>query len=154
MSKSLQGCYQAATFHIYCEGSCAGHIRGHLVTRRAILGRDGQGGTSRHEQTRSYLARVIDSYAVPNIFKDTHGAGRLNLAERFFAEITRKRIRRGVFTSVAELDAIVDYLHQHNIAPKPFVWTKTAKVIFDKEPRALGKLEAIKKGYQASDLEH
>ena len=79
----------------------------------------------------------------------------LNLVERFFAEITRKRIRRGVFTSVAALeDAIVDYLNQHNIAPKPFVWTKTANVILDKERRALNKLQAIKTGHQASDSEH
>ena len=79
----------------------------------------------------------------------------LNLVERFFAEITRKRIRRGVFTSVAELeDAIVDYLNRHNIAPKPFVWTKFATVILEKERRALDKLQAIKTGYQASDSEH
>ena len=79
----------------------------------------------------------------------------LNLVERFFAEITRKRIRRGVFTSVAELeDAIVDYLNQHNMAPKPFVWTKTAAMILEKERRARDKLDAIKNGYQASDSEH
>ena len=54
----------------------------------------------------------------------------LNLVERFFAEITRKRIRRGVFTSVAELEAAIqDYLDTHNLDPKPFVWTKTADVI-------------------------
>ena len=79
----------------------------------------------------------------------------LNLVERFFAEITRKRIRRGVFTSVAALeDAIVDDLNQHNMAPKPFVWTKPAKVILEKERRALDKLQAIKTGYQALDSEH
>ena len=79
----------------------------------------------------------------------------LNLVERFFAEITRKRIRRGVFTSVAELaEAIHDYLDHHNANPKPFVWTKTAKVILAKERRALDALEAVKNGYQASDLEH
>ena len=79
----------------------------------------------------------------------------LNLVERFFAEITRKRIRRGVFKSVADLeDAIVDYLDHHNAAPKPFVWTKTAPAILEKERRALDKLDAIKSGYQASDSEH
>jgi transposase len=79
----------------------------------------------------------------------------LNLVERFFAEITRKRIRRGVFTSVAELtEAIHDYLDHHNANPKPFVWTKTAKVILAKERRALDALEAVKNGYQASDSEH
>ena len=79
----------------------------------------------------------------------------LNLVERLFAEITRKRIRRGVFTSVAELeDAIHDYLAVHNANPKPFVWTKSAEAILAKERRALDKLEAVKRGYQASDSEH
>ena len=79
----------------------------------------------------------------------------LNLVERFFAEITQKRIRRGTFTSVAELkDAILDYLDRHNAEPKPFVWTKTAEVILEKERRALDRLEAIKAGNQASESEH
>jgi transposase len=79
----------------------------------------------------------------------------LNLVERFFGEITRKRIRRGVFTSVAELEqAIQDYLDHHNANPKPFVWTKTADVILAKERRALDALEAVKNGNQASDSEH
>ena len=79
----------------------------------------------------------------------------LNLVERFFAEITGKRIRRGVFTSVAELEAaIYDYLDHHNAQPKPFVWTKSAAVILEKEARARDKLNAIKTGNQASESEH
>jgi transposase len=73
----------------------------------------------------------------------------LNLVERFFAEITDKRIRRGTFTSVAELEeAIDDYLLRHNASAKPYVWTKTAADILAKERRALEKLEAIKSGTQ------
>ena len=76
----------------------------------------------------------------------------MNLVERFFAEITRKRIRRGAFASVADLeDAIHDYLLHHNADPKPFVWTKSAEVILSKERRALDALEAIKNGNQASE---
>src|SRR5260370_641349 len=46
----------------------------------------------------------------------------LNLVERFFAEITRKRIRRGVFRSVTDPQvAIYSYLAEHNDHPKPFV---------------------------------
>jgi transposase len=57
----------------------------------------------------------------------------LNQVERFFAEITAKRIRRGVFKSVAALEAAIrDYLDKHNQAPKPFVWTATAELIFKK----------------------
>lgn len=51
----------------------------------------------------------------------------LNQVERFFAEITEKRIRRGVFRSVKQLEqAILDYLKHHNKSPKPFAWTATA----------------------------
>lgn len=57
----------------------------------------------------------------------------LNQVERFFAEITRRRIRRGTFTSVAALErAIMEYLGAHNNKAKPFIWTATADTIFDK----------------------
>ena len=66
----------------------------------------------------------------------------LNMVERFFAEITRERIRRGAFTSVAELkEAIMEYLENHNAAPKPFVWTKSADEILKKVARAKQALE-------------
>jgi transposase len=79
----------------------------------------------------------------------------LNLVERFFAEITGKRIRRGVFGSVAELEAaIADYLLLHNASAKPYIWTKSAETILAKERRALEKLNAIKSGNQPSDSEH
>jgi hypothetical protein len=79
----------------------------------------------------------------------------LDLVERFFAEITRKCIRRGTFDSVADLEAAIqDDLLRHDADPKPFVWTKTAEVILAKEPRALEMLDAIKTGNQASESEH
>ena len=79
----------------------------------------------------------------------------LNLVERFFAEITQKQIRRGAFTSVAELEAAIhDYLDAHNQDPKPFIWTKSAKHILNTEARALAKLRTIKGGNQALESEH
>jgi transposase len=67
----------------------------------------------------------------------------LNMVERFFAEITRKRIRRGVFKSVPELEsAIMLYLDNHNAAPKPFIWTKSAGEILEKIARAKQVLES------------
>jgi transposase len=67
----------------------------------------------------------------------------LNMVERFFAEITRNRIRRGIFKSVAELKAaIADYLEKHNADPKPFVWTKSAGEILEKVARAKQALES------------
>ena len=57
----------------------------------------------------------------------------LNLVERFFGEITEKRIRRGAFRSVQALEgAIREYLEHHNTAPKPFVWTASADLILSK----------------------
>lgn len=57
----------------------------------------------------------------------------LNLVERWFGEITRKRIRRGTFQSVPELIAAIEtYLAEHNRNPKAFVWTKSAEAILNK----------------------
>lgn len=57
----------------------------------------------------------------------------LNLVERWFGEITRKRIRRGTFHSVDELiKAIEDYIQINNQNPKSFIWTKTADEIITK----------------------
>jgi transposase len=60
----------------------------------------------------------------------------LNLVERFFAEITEKRIRRGIFRSVAALEAAIrEYLEHHNANPKPFVWTADADLILNRIKR-------------------
>jgi len=57
----------------------------------------------------------------------------LNLVERWFGEITRKRIRRGAFSSVRELEAaIYQYIEHHNKHPRPFVWTKSVDEIVSK----------------------
>ena len=57
----------------------------------------------------------------------------LNLVERWFGEITRKRIRRGVFRSVPELtEAIQEFIRVNNQNPKPFVWTKKVEQILEK----------------------
>jgi transposase len=64
-------------------------------------------------------------------FTPTYGSW-LNLAERWFAGLTDKRIRRGVFRSTKELEiAIKDYLDLSNDDPKPFIWTKTADQILE-----------------------
>jgi len=61
----------------------------------------------------------------------------LNMVERFFRDLTEKRIRRGVFRDVEELImAIGDYVDPHNKAPKPFIWTAKARDILEKVKRA------------------
>jgi transposase len=65
----------------------------------------------------------------------------LNMVERFFRDITDKRIRRGAFTSVPELEAAINaYIAVHNAKPKPFIWTAKASDILAKVTRARAAL--------------
>ena len=60
-----------------------------------------------------------------------------NVIERFFSELTTKRIRRGVFLSVADLiEAINDFIDGHNTNPSPYIWTAQADKILEKVGRA------------------
>ena len=69
----------------------------------------------------------------------------LNLVERWFKEITDKRLRRGRFSSVAELVEAMELWAEHwNHDPKPFVWTKTADDIMTKVRRGRDSLHQIK----------
>ena len=66
------------------------------------------------------------------------------MVERWFGEITQKRIRRGTFRSVKELvAAITEYLRAYNQAPTRFVWTKNAGMI-------LGKVRRCKEALRTS----
>jgi transposase len=103
------------------------------------------------------LHLILDNYATrktpavkrwlqrhPRLHFIPTSASWLNMVERFFAEITRKRIRRGVFKSVTELKAaIMQYLARHNAKPKPFIWTKSAGEILAKVARAKLAFEAL-----------
>jgi transposase len=89
-------------------------------------------GTHTHENARQWIAQ----HPRFNLHFTPTGSSWLNLVERWFAVITRKRIRRGSFSSVTELiDAIDDYITINNKNPKPFLWTKTAKQILAKVRR-------------------
>jgi len=79
-------------------------------------------------------------------FTPTSGSW-LNLVERLFAEITRQRIRRGVFTCVEELKCAIDaWIDARNIDPKPFVWTAKAGAVIAKHTRAKKTLAAASGG--------
>ena len=68
----------------------------------------------------------------------------LNLVERWFREITDKRIRRGVFTSVERLiQAIMGYIDEHNKNPTSFVWTAKLEDILAKVRRARAVLDNV-----------
>jgi len=66
----------------------------------------------------------------------------LNMVERFFRDLTNKRIRRGVFRNIEDLIAAIDeYVDRHNSAPKPFIWTAKARDILEKVQRARRALD-------------
>jgi len=69
----------------------------------------------------------------------------LNLVERWFKELTDRRLRRGAFNSVAALiDAIELWTEHWNDDPKPFVWHKNADEIIEKVRRGRTTLHRIK----------
>jgi transposase len=96
-------------------------------------------GTHKHPNVQAWLAkhpRFIMHFTPTS-------ASWLNMVERFFRDITTQRLRRGVFTSVAELiAAIEEYIAHHNTHPKPFIWTKSARDILQKVIRANSRLSS------------
>jgi|GEM_PF-1099884 len=69
----------------------------------------------------------------------------LNLVERWFRELTDKRIRRGSFRSVREvIDAVMEFVDNHNQDAKPYLWTAQAQNIIAKYRRAKAALEKLK----------
>ena len=74
----------------------------------------------------------------------TLGSRSIILVERWFGEITRKRIRRGTFQSIDELiKAIEEYILINNQNPRPFIWTKTADEIITKVNRGKAILKTL-----------
>jgi transposase len=89
-------------------------------------------GTHKHPAVRAWFAKHprFHVHFVPT------SSSWLNLVERWFAEITRKRIRRGTFKNVPSLvKAIRDYIRENNREPKPFIWTAPASRILRKVAR-------------------
>jgi len=100
-------------------------------------------GTHSHPKVKGWLQR--HPRFVPH-FVPTSSSW-LNLVERWFGELTSKRIRRGSFVSVEELkQAIEEFLCAWNDNPKPFVWTATVDSIQEKLSRCRQTLEQIQPG--------
>jgi len=105
------------------------------------------------------LHLIVDNYGThnhPNVqaWLETHprfhlhftptSSSWLNLVERWFRDLTQRRLRRGVFTGVPDLiAAIEEYLQIHNEDPKPFVWTASVQSILDKVNRCKAILETV-----------
>ncbi len=86
----------------------------------------------KHPKVRAWLARH------PRwVFHFTPtSASWLNAVEGFFSVLTRRRLKRGTFHSIVDLQAAINrYIDEHNNDPKPFVWTKSAVTILAKVHR-------------------
>jgi len=100
-------------------------------------------GTHKHPKVQGWLQR--HPRFVPHFIPTS--SSWLNLVERWFGELTGKRIRRGAFISVDDLVAAIDeYLQAWNANPKPFIWTATVDSIVTKLSRCKQTLEKIQPG--------
>ena len=98
-------------------------------------------GAHKHAQVRAWLGRhprFVFHYTPTS-------ASWLNAVEGFFAKLTKRRLQRGVFRSIIELQAAINrFLEEANHDPKPFVWTANPDKI----------IAAVKRGHQALDSIH
>jgi transposase len=96
--------------------------------------------THKHEKVQRWLAKHprFHMHFIPT------SSSWLNLVERWFREITDKRIRRGVFKSVDRLIAVImSYIDHHNQDPTAFMWTAKAEDILAKVRRARAILNKV-----------
>ena len=97
--------------------------------------------THKHPKARAWLAR----HPRWTFHFTPTSASWLNAVEGFFAKLTRRRLRRGVFGSLVELQAAINrFLAETNADPKPFVWTADPDRVIEKVHRArqvLGQIQ-------------
>ncbi len=100
--------------------------------------------THKHPKVKSWLAK----HPRFHLHFTPTSASWLNMVERFFRDLTTKRLRRGVFHSVPALvAALQEYLDTYNQEPTPFVWTAKANDVLMKVKRARNKLSSLNKVY-------
>jgi transposase len=101
-------------------------------------------GTHKHPKVQAWLKRHprFRPHFVPT------SSSWLNLIERWFGELTSKRVRRGSFESVKDLqDAITEFMAVWNEKPRPFIWTATVESIQQRLARCRQTLAQIQPGY-------
>ena len=97
-------------------------------------------GTHKHARVKSWLKRHprFHLHFIPT------SSSWLNMVERWFRDITDKRIRRGSFKSVPELiDAITQYLENHNQNPRVFIWSASVDRILTKIAKCKEALDSL-----------
>ena len=107
--------------------------------------------THQHPEVKAWL----DTHPRVHMHFTPTSASWVNLVERFFAEITDKAIRRGVFKNVRELEAAIRaFIETRNRAPRPYVWTASVASILEKVDRARRALDRATEGDANSDSVH
>jgi transposase len=95
----------------------------------------------KHPKVRAWLAR----HKRWTFHFTPTSASWLNAVEGFFARLTRRRLKRGVFCSIVELQAAINrFIAEANADPRPFRWTKNPNKI----------IAAVRRGHQALDSVH
>src|SRR5271156_841325 len=98
-------------------------------------------GPHKHPKTRAWLSRhprFVFHYTPTS-------ASWLNAVEGFFAKLTKRRLKRGVFCSIVDLQAAINrFLRETNDDPNPFTWTADPEKI----------IASVKRGYQALESIH
>ena len=116
-------------------------IEAQVPTRKAIHAIVDNYATHKHPKVRRWLAR----HPRWTFHFTPTSASWLNAVEGFFAKLTRRRLKRGVFRSLPELQAAINrFLADTNDNPKPFVWTADPQKV----------LAAVKRGKQALKSVH
>lgn len=96
--------------------------------------------THKHPKVRAWLER----HPRWTFHFTPTSASWLNAVEGFFAKLTRRRLKRGVFRSLVELqEAINRFIQQNNAEPKPFIWTADPNRIIESVKRGKQMLESI-----------
>ncbi len=99
--------------------------------------------THKHEKVQRWLKR----HPRFHIHFTPTSSSRLNMVERFFRDLMRNRLRRGVLRYVPELvEAVEGYIEKHSEDPKPFIWTAKASDILAKVKRprkALNNVQSV-----------
>ena len=96
--------------------------------------------THKHAKVKAWLQR----HPRFHLHFTPTSASWLNAVEGFFAKLTKRRLKRGVFHSIVDLQAAINrFLTEHNQNPKPFVWTADPNRIIEKINRGKQALESI-----------
>jgi transposase len=95
----------------------------------------------KHERVRQWLAR----HPRWTFHFTPTSASWLNAVEGFFAKLTKRRLKRGAFHSVVDLQAAINrFIDEHNKEPKPFIWTADPNEI----------IAAVNRGHQMLRTHH